>query len=142
MQANTTAHASLPAAPEIQEQLQRLSISKVSDKGVFSLETEGDFFYFEDLRELLIEEPENRTSALNVTAVFQFDEVDENDFVKITYGWEVRNVTRNTIEIQLLFTEPLLVSSDYPIEHSVKVSINDSLYFVSETGKMINPLDR
>lgn len=40
-----------------------------------------------------------------------------------------------------MFTEPLLVSSGYPIEHSVKVDLNKTLHFVSKAGELINPED-
>ena len=60
----------------------------------------------------------------------------------IAFDWSVTNITSNAIQIQLTFADPLLVTSGIPIEHSVKVSINDTTLFVSKTGKLIDPADQ
>ena len=58
----------LPPYPKNSVQ-QRLSISKVSERGAFNVTSEEPFFYFDNLKELLIEEPENRTAVFNVTVL-------------------------------------------------------------------------
>ena len=89
---------------------------------------------------MLIDEPLNRTEVLDV-AVVQLGQVYEDDFVEIKFDWSVTNVTSTAVEIQLTFDDPLLVTSGVPIEHSVQVSINDTILFVSRTGKLIDPSD-
>lgn len=48
----------------------RLKLSEVSERGAFSLKSvEDDFLYADQLYNLLVKKPENRTDVLDLTVV-------------------------------------------------------------------------
>lgn len=65
----------LPPYPQNEDQ-QRLTISRVSERGAFNITSEESFYFTENLKTFLIDEPENRTTVLNVT-VLQLGEVED-----------------------------------------------------------------
>ena len=63
---------------------------------MFNLTAEEDFFYFDVLKKLLIDEPQNRTEVLNITVV-QADDTDEDNLVEANFTWTVARLQRDTI---------------------------------------------
>ena len=73
---------------------------------------------------------------LDLTVV-QEGYVDDDDLLEIEFTWNVVKVTNDTIHFQLQFADPLLVSNNDAIKHSVNVTIadNSTSLFVSTSGK-------
>ena len=129
--------------PAPSDDLQRLTMSeKVSDSGVFNMTASEDFFFESLLRNVLFEEPENRTEVLNIT-VLQEADTDSDSLVEAKFTWTVKGVTRDTITVQLEFEEPILVSSGGRIEHIVSVEVLEEsrFIFVSSSGMQVDPQD-
>ena len=97
---------------------------------------DDDFFLADQLATLLVEKPENRTSVLGL-AVVQEGFVDEDDVLEIDFTWQVLNVTKDAINFQLKFADPILVSNSDAIKHSINVTIADNStdLFVSTSGR-------
>ena len=114
----------------------------MSDLGVFNLTASKDFFFESLLRNVLIEESENRTEVLNIT-VLQEADTDSDSLVEVQFTWTVKDVTHDTITVQLEFAEPILVSSGGRIEHMVSVAVPETsqFIFVSSSGMQVEPQD-
>lgn len=130
--------------PEENEKFNRLALSEVSDRGLFSLQSvDDDFFLADELSTLLVEKPENRTDVLDLTIV-QEGFVDEDDLLMIEFTWKVLNVTSNSIDFQLTFADAILVSNSDAIRHTVNVTIadNSTSFFVSTSGRRMLAVDQ
>ena len=84
------------------------------------------FFYRKVLQTILIDEPQNKSEVLNITVEQAGNmEMDLDDLVDVKFTWVVTNITSDYIRIQLLFADPLFISSGGPVKHSVQVSLSD-----------------
>ena len=113
----------------------------MANDATFNLTADENFFYFDVLQKLLIDEPQNKSDVLNITVV-QANDTDPDNFVEAKFTWATRRLTNNTITIKLHFESPMLISSGGLVaDHSVVVSLSDEqrLLLVSKTGKLIDP---
>ena len=81
------------------DELQRLTISKeVSDSGTFNVTASQDFYFQSLLRNVLIEEPGNRTEFFDITVVQEAD-TDSDSLVETKFSWTVTDVTKKAITV-------------------------------------------
>ena len=72
----------------------------------------------------------------------QANDTDSDNLVEAKFTWVTQRLTNNTITIELIFENPLLISSGGLVaDHSVVVSLSDEqrLLLVAKTGKLIDP---
>lgn len=93
------------------------------------------------LQTILIDKPQNKSEVLNITVV-QAEEID--NLVEAEFDWIATNITSDSIQIKLVFADPVLISSGGSVKHSVQVSLSDDqrLFLVSKTGRLISPDDK
>ena len=76
-------------------------------------------YFYDLLREILTENPEDKLDILGLEIVYQ-DEIDQVA-EEIKFDWQVKSVSANVIDFQLKFEDALLVSNGEFDKHSVKV---------------------